>query len=218
MDDTIQIPKSRGIALLERNDEAMKRDPNELAEARQSTGETIIGATKTPHSAYTKPAGVATNNDGGSIDPRLGCQQNVSPESIGVTNQNRRAEGRRCGSKRKLDDMEDRATAADLDWAGQDPRRARASIKPRIKNASTMLLPDGNATWTARSRIRNERSSEVRLLSRRHLSSPKYASFLRMFRKEEVSNQRSRENPSFRKNESEKSQRRGGLSTERYET
>lgn len=181
----------------------------------QNVDKIINDAAKASHSAgspnvKSNDEGVAINkSDKQSIDPQpISYQGNTLPESSVATD---RSQGR--GSKRKLDDLEDRSTTTELDLGISNQRnqwRMTEGIKPRIKDAPTIFTPEKNA----RNRIRNGRMMEGRLFSRRHVSSPKYASFLRMFHKEEVDELRGNSSP--RKDDGEKLQRRRGLSTQRY--
>ncbi|KMQ90317.1 general transcriptional corepressor trfa-like isoform x1 protein, partial [Lasius niger] len=156
----------------------------------QSVDKIINDAAKAFHSAESPNVksnddGVAINkSDKQSIDPQpISCQGNVLPESSVATDQSRQGQGR--GSKRKLDDLENRSTTTELDLGISSQRnqwRMTEEVKPRVKDAPIFTLEKN-----ARNRIRNGRvAMEGRPSSRRHVSSPKYASFLRMFRKEEV--------------------------------
>lgn len=220
VDDVTQTLRNRGSTASDRNDSAMKRSAKESMEVCQDVSK-IINAPETPRSAGSHLGLIAIHSGERSIDPRAGCQANVprSNESNAETSPDGRAEERGRGVKRKLDRMEDQAAAIDLDHAtGQDRSRATERIEPRVKDATPMIFcpnpafKDESATKTARGRIR--RPTEGRSSSRRQVPSPKYASFLRMFRKEEV-DERHRGNLSPRKDEGEKSQRRG-LASERY--
>lgn len=194
-------------------------------EACQSVSKIISEAVKIPHPAESRPVksdGVAINNsDKRSIDPRpVSCQGSVlqTAESGIVTDQNEHVAGQGRGSKRKFDDLEDRAIAVRLDLraGSQDRSRMTERIKPRVKDtvfAPTTFTPDEKA---ARSRIRSRMPMEGKLFWKRHVSTSKYASFLRMFRKEETD--RLRGNSSSRKNKGEKLQHRRGLSAERYDS
>ncbi|XP_029676650.1 uncharacterized protein LOC115243648 [Formica exsecta] len=183
-----------------------------LMEECQNVDKIINDAAKSSHVAESP--NVKSNDDGvvinksdkQSIDPQTICQENALPESSVATDQSR--QGR--GSKRKLDDLEDRSTTTDLEISNQQNQwRMTKAIKPRIKDTPTISTLEK----TARNRIRNGRMTmEGRPFSRRHVSSPKYASFLRMYRKEEVDELRS--NSSSRRDDGEKLQRRRGLSTE----
>lgn len=182
-------------------------------EACQGVSKIISDAAKIFHPAESRPVkpdddddDVAINNsDKRSIDPQpVSCQRNVllqTAESSAVTDQNVAGQGR--GNKRKLDDLEERAIAVEPDLGAgsqQDRSKTTERIKPRIKNMPTTFIPDEKA---ARSRF-----------WKRHVSTPKYASFLRIFRKEETDQLHG--NSSSRRNEREKSQHRRRLSTERY--
>ncbi|EFN64336.1 hypothetical protein EAG_05186 [Camponotus floridanus] len=180
----------------------------------QNVDKIINDVAKASHSAESpnvKPNddGVTINkSDKQSIDPQpISYQGNTLPESSFATD--RSQQGR--GSKRKLDDLEDRSTTTELDLgisSQWNQWRMTEGIKPRIKDAPMIFTPEKNA----RNRIRNGRMMEGRPFSRRHVSSPKYASFLRMFHKEEVDELRSNSSP--RKDDGEKLQRRRGLSTQ----
>ncbi|GAB1862448.1 hypothetical protein CAJAP_03527 [Camponotus japonicus] len=178
----------------------------------QNVDKIINDAAKASHSGSpnvkSNDEGVAINkSDKQSIDPQpISYQGNTLPESSVATD---RSQGR--GSKRKLDDLEDRSTTTELDLGISNQRnqwRMTEGIKPRVKDAPTIFTPEKNA----RNRIRNGRMMEGRPFSRRHVSSPKYASFLRMFHKEEVDELRGNSSP--RKDDGEKLQRRRGLSTQ----
>lgn len=154
--------------------------------------------------------GVAINkSDKQSIGPQpTNYQENTLPELRVVTD--RSQQGR--GSKDKLDDLEDRSTTTEVDLGISSQRnqwRMTEGIKPRVKDGPIFTLEKNG-----RSRIRNGRMTmEGRPFPRRHVSSPKYASFLRMFHKEEMDELRG--NSSSRKDDGEKLQRRR-LSTQRY--
>lgn len=218
----------------ERNDNGTIKQQNlkESMEACQGVSKIISEAVKIPHPAELRPVKpgddyVAINNsDKRSIDPRpVSCQGSVLPqtaESGIVTNQNEHVAGQGRGSKRKLDDLEDQAIAVGLDLGAgsqQDRSRTNERIKPRVKDTPTTFTSDEKA---ARSRIRNSRirnsrmSMEGKPFWKKHVSTPKYASFLRMFCKEETDD-RLRGNSSSRRNEGEKSQYQRGLSAERYD-
>lgn len=148
-----------------------------------------------------------------SVDRQpISHQENTLPESSVGTD--RSQQGR--GSKRKLDDLEDRLTTAELDLGISSQRnqwRMTEGIKPRVKDAPTIFTLEKNT----RNRIRNGRTTmEGRPFSRRHVSSPKYASFLRMFCKEKREVDEPRGNSSSRRDDGEKLQRRRGVSTQRY--
>lgn len=179
----------------------------------QSVDKIINDAAKSSHAAESpnvksNDGTVINKSDKQSIDPQpISCQENTLPESSVATDQSR--QGR--GSKRKLDDLEDRSTTTDLEISNQHNQwRMTKAIKPRIKDTPMISTVEK----TTRNRIRNGRMTEGRPLLRRHVSSPKYASFLRMYRKEEVDELRS--NSSSRRDDGEKLQRRRGLPTERY--
>ena len=176
----------------------------------------INDAVKTSDSAESRPVKpvMINNSDKRSIDP-VSCQENVllqTTESGIVTDQNVAEQGR--SNKRKLDVLEDRAIAVDLEAGSQQSRpRLIERIKPHVKDTSTTFKPDEKIV---RSRIRNSKMpTEGKPFWKRHVSTPKYASFLRMFHKEETDNQLSG-NSSSQRNEREKSQYRRGLSAERY--
>jgi len=185
-------------------------------EACQGVSKIICDAAKISHSAESKLVklddDVAINNsDKRSIDP-VNCQRNIlwTAESSVVTDQNVAGQGR--GSKRKLGDLENQAIAVELDLeVGSQQDRSR--IRSRIKDTPTTFTSDER---TIKSRLRNSRMpTEGKPFWKRHVSTPKYASFLRMFRKEETDN-KLRGNSLSRKNKEEKSQHRKELSAERY--
>ncbi|XP_011697144.1 PREDICTED: uncharacterized protein LOC105455480 isoform X2 [Wasmannia auropunctata] len=201
----------------------------ESMEACQGVSKIISDATTYTHPAESRPVkpdgGVAINNgDKRSIESQpVGCQGNVLPraaESSAVTDQNAAGQGR-AGSKRKLDDLEDEALLAaklDVEAGGRQERSETTEmIKSRVKDTPTTFAPDGRAVSNKGCRIRNSRiPTEGKPFWKRHVSAPKYASFLRMFRKEETEN-RLRGNSSSRRNDGEKSQHRRRLSTESTE-
>ena len=185
-------------------------------EVCQGVSKIINDAVKTSDSAESRPVKpvMINNSDKRSIDP-VSCQGNIllqTAESGVVTDQNVIGQGR--GNKRKFDVLEDRVILVNLETGSQQNRpRLTERIKPRVKDTSTTstLVEKG-----IRSRIRNSRMpTEGKPIWKRHASMPKYASFLRMFRKEETDNQL-RDNASSRRSEREKSQYRKGLSAERY--
>jgi len=187
-------------------------------ETCQGVSKIISDAAKISHSAESKLVkpddddDVAINNsDKRSIDP-VNCQRNIlrTAESSIMTDQNVAGQGR--GSKRKLDDLENQAIAMELDLeAGSQQDRSR--IRSRIKDTPTTFTPNER---TIKSRLRNSRMpTEGKPFWRRHVSTPKYASFLRMFRKEETDD-KLRSNSLSRRNKEEKSQHRKELSAERY--
>lgn len=185
-------------------------------------------AAKISHPAEPRPVkpdddDVAINNsDKRSIDPQpVSCQGNVllQTESSVVTDRNGYAAEQGRGSKRKLDDLEDRATAVEPDLetsSQQDWSRTTERIKPRVNDTPATFIPDEKAT---RSRIRNDRiPMEGKPFWKRHVSTPKYASFLRMFRKEETDNRPSNNSSSWRNERGDKSPHRRGISAERYDS
>lgn len=163
--------------------------------------------------------GVAINNsDKRSIEP-VSCQGNIllhTAESNVMTDQNRYVEQERS-SKCKLDNLEDQTTTTELDLeTGNQQNRSRMTerIKPRVNGAPTIFTVDEKTT---RNRIRNGRiPMGGKLFWKKHVSTPKYASFLRMFRKEETDDQLCNKSSS-RRNEGEKSQYRKGIYAERYD-
>lgn len=183
----------------------------------QSVDKIINDAAKASYSAEL--SNVKSNDDGVTInksDKRssdsqpINCQENILPESSIAMAQN----SQRRGSKRKLDDLENQSTTTELDLGSSSYQRNQwrmtEGIKPRVKDA-----PIFASEKNAKNRIRNGRiAMEGRSFSRRNVSSPKYASFLRMFRREEVDELR--DNSSSRRDNGEKLQRRRGFSTERY--
>lgn len=197
-----------------------QRSSKESMEACQDVSKIISNTAKISHPAESRPVkpGVVINSDKRSIDSRpISCQGNVllqTTESSVVTDQNGHIVGQGRGSKRKLDDLEDRAITVDLSLetdSQQDWSKMTERIKPRVNNTSTTFAPDEE---TIRSKIRNGRiPMEGKSFWKKHVTTPKYASFLRMFRKEETDNQL-RNNSSSRRNE--KLQHRGKTSTERY--
>jgi len=209
----------------DRNDEAMmkQRRSKESMEACQGVSKTVNGTMKISHSVDSpdvKPAnggGVAINkSDKRSAQP-ISCQGNVPQfvESSDVaTDQSRRVEEQGCSIKRKLNNLENQAIDTDQGTSSQqDGSKTSDRIKSYFKDMPTIFSLDEKA---ARSRIRNGRMPIEGRYSKRRVSSPRYASFLRMLRKEEA-NERLRGNSSSRRDEAEKPQRRG-LSAERYET
>ncbi|XP_077265363.1 uncharacterized protein LOC143899180 isoform X2 [Temnothorax americanus] len=195
-----------------------QQSSKESMEACQDISKIISNAAKISHPAESRPVkldddGVAINNgDKRSIDPQpVSCQGNVLPqtaESSVVTDQNGLVAAQGHGNKRKLDELEDRAIAVERDLetgSQQDRSRMTGKIKPRVNDTPTTFTPDEKAT---RSRIRNSRIPvEGKPFWKKHVSTPKYASFLRMFRKEETSD-RLHNNSSSRKNDGEKLQHR----------
>ncbi|KAL6445277.1 hypothetical protein ACFW04_002258 [Cataglyphis niger] len=179
----------------------------------QSVDKIINDAAK---SSYTAQSPNVKSNDGAainksdkqSIDPQpISCQENILPESSVATDQSR--QGR--GSKRKLDDLEDRSTTTDVREISnqQNQWKMTKAIKPRVRDTPTLSTLEK----TTRNRIRNGRMTmEGRPVLRRHVSSPKYASFLRMYHKEEIDELRS--NSSSRRDDGEKLQRQRRLFTE----
>ncbi|XP_018357987.1 PREDICTED: uncharacterized protein LOC108757842 isoform X2 [Trachymyrmex cornetzi] len=208
-----------GTSLAQNNNGTIKkRSSKESMEACQGVSEIINDAVKTSDSAESRPVKpVAINNsDKRSIDP-VSCQGNVllqTAESGVATDQNIAGQGR--GNKRKLDVLEDRAIAVDLEAGSQQNwPRLTERIEPRVKDTLTTFTPDEKVV---RSRLRNSRMpTEGKPFWKRHVSTPKYASFLRMFHKEETDNQL-RGNSSSRRNEREKSQYRRRLSAESSNT
>ncbi|XP_018314035.1 uncharacterized protein [Mycetomoellerius zeteki] len=209
-----------GTSLAQNNNGTIKqRSSKESMEACQDVSKIINDAVKTSDSAELRPVKpVAINNsDKRSIDP-VSCQGNVllqTAESGVVTDQNVAGQGR--GNKRKLNDLEDRAIAIDLGAGSQQNRpRLTERIKPRVKDTSTTFTPDEKV---ARSRLRNSRiPMEGKPFWKKHVSTPKYASFLRMFHKEETDNQLRGNSSSRRNEEREKSQHRRELSAESSNT
>lgn len=209
-----------GTAPVRNDNETIKQQSSkESMEACQDVSKITSNPAKISHpveSRPVKPGVVINNSDKRSIDSRpISCRENVllqTAESSVVTDQNGHVAGQGRGSK--LNDLEDRAIAVELDLktdSQQDRSRMTERIKPRVNDTSTTFTPDEEAF---RSKIRNGRMpTEGRSFWKKHVSTPKYASFLRMFRKEETDNQL-RNNSSSRRNE--KLQRRGKISTERY--
>ncbi|XP_072755016.1 uncharacterized protein [Anoplolepis gracilipes] len=202
---------------LGRNDNAVikRHSSKQSMEECQSVGKIINDREKASHSTEStivKPNddGVTINkNDKRSIDPQPNnYQKNALPESsVATENQNR--QGR--GSKRKLDDLEleDRSTTTklNLETSSQwNQWKMTEGIKPCTKNAPILEK-------TTRNRIRNGRMMTMEGRAKRLTSSPKYASFLRMFHKEEVNELRG--NSSSRRDDGEKLQRGRGLSMQR---
>ncbi|KYN33701.1 hypothetical protein ALC56_11959 [Trachymyrmex septentrionalis] len=208
-----------GISLAQNNNGTIKqRSSKESMEVCQGVSKIINDAVKTSDSAESRPVKpvMINNSDKRSIDP-VSCQGNIllqTAESGVVTDQNVIGQGR--GNKRKFDVLEDRVILVNLETGSQQNRpRLTERIKPRVKDTSTTstLVEKG-----IRSRIRNSRMpTEGKPIWKRHASMPKYASFLRMFRKEETDNQL-RDNASSRRSEREKSQYRKGLSAESSNT
>ncbi|XP_018402340.1 PREDICTED: uncharacterized protein LOC108779407 isoform X2 [Cyphomyrmex costatus] len=206
-----------GTSLAQNNNETIKqRSSKESMEACQGVSKIINNVAKISHSAESRPVKpVAINNsDKRSIDP-VSCQGNVllqTAESGVVTDQNVIGQGR--GNKRKLDDLKDRAIAINLGVGSQQDRpKLTERIKPRVKDTSTTFTPDEKI---AKSKLRNSRMpTEGKTFWKKHVSTPKYASFLRMFHKED---NQLRGNSSSRRNEREKSQYRRGLSAESSST
>lgn len=195
-------------------------------ETCQGVSKIINDAAKTSHPVESRPVkpdddDVAINNsDKRSIDPQpVNCQGNIllqTAESSVVTDQNGYVEEQGRGSIRKLD-LEGRAMTAsksiepDLEAGSQQDRSRRIErIKPRVKDTLTTFNPDEKAARNRNGRV----LTEGRLFWKRHMSTPKYVSFLKMFRKEETDD---RGNSSSRRNEGEKSQHRRGLSVERFD-
>lgn len=192
----------------------------------QHVSKITSNAAKISHPAESRPVkpdddgGAINNSDKRSIDPQpVSCQGNVllqTVESSVVTDQNECVVEQGRSSKRKLDDLEDRAIAIELDLeTGSQQSRSRTieRIKPRVNDTPTTFTPDEKA----RSRSRNDKiPMEGKPFWKRHVSTPKYASFLRMFRKEETDD-RLCNNSSSRRNEGEKSPHRRGIPTERYD-
>ncbi|XP_025075373.1 uncharacterized protein LOC105432054 [Pogonomyrmex barbatus] len=192
-------------------------------EACQGVSKIISDAAKISHPAESRPVkldddGIAINNsDKRSTEPRpgpVGCQGNGPQRSAesSIVDQSEYVDAKRgCGSKYKFDDLKDREMAVELEpgiSSQQDQSNATTErIKPRVKDTSTNIDEK-----IARSRIRNGRVPiEERSFSRRHVSSPKYMSYLRTSRKEERDD-RLRGNSSSRRNDGiEKSQRRKKL-------
>ncbi|EGI66828.1 PREDICTED: uncharacterized protein LOC105144932 [Acromyrmex echinatior] len=206
-----------GTSLAQNNNETIKqRSSKESMEACQGVSKIINNAVKTSDLAESRPVKpvMINNSDKRSIDP-VSCQRNVllqTAESGVVTDQNVAGQGR--GNKRKLNVLEDRAVGLE---AGSQQNRPRLTekIKLRVKDTSTTFTPDEKIV---RSKIRNSRMpTEGKPFWKRHVSTPKYASFLRMFHKEETDNQLS-DNSSSRRNEREKSQYRRRLSAESSNT
>lgn len=190
-------------------------------EACQDVSKIMSNAAKISHPAESRPVkpdgndGVAINNsDKRSIEPQpVSCQENVllqTVDSSGVIDQNGYVAEQGRGSKRKLDDLEDRAIAVELETGSQQNRsRTPERIKSRVNDTPTTFT-DEKAT---RGKIRIP--MEGKPFWKRHVSTPKYSSFLRMFRKEETDNLLCN-NSSSRRNEGDKSSHRRGISTERY--
>jgi len=223
----IQAPQNRAGITLDRNDEAMMKQQRskESMEACQGVSKIVNDAAKISHSVDSpdvKPAdggGVAINkSDKRSAQP-ISCQGNVLQfvESSDVaTDQSRRMKEQGRSIKRKLNNLENQAIEINQGTSSQqDASKTSDRIKLYFKDAPTIFSLDEKA---ARSRIRNGRMPiESRPYSKRRVFSPRYASFLRMLRKEEADERRLRGNSSSRRDEAEKPQRRG-LSTERYKT
>lgn len=203
---------------MDQNDNAMikRHSSKQSMEECQSVDKIINDAAKSSHAAQSpnvksNDGAVINKSDKQSIDPLpISCQESTLPESSVATDPSR--QGR--GSKRKLDDIEDRSTTTDIREISNQPNQWKMTkaIKPRVKDTPTISTLEK----TTRNRIRNGRMTmEGRPLLRRHVSSPKYASFLRMYHKEEIDELRS--NSSSRRDDGEKLQRRRRLSTERYD-
>ncbi|XP_036138803.1 uncharacterized protein LOC118644391 [Monomorium pharaonis] len=196
-------------------------------ETCQSVSKIISDVAKRFHpSRLVKPDDVLAinNSDKRSVNPQpINCQENVllqTTESSVVTDQNGYVAGQGRGSKRKLEDLEDRAMiTAKLDLAAdnrQDRSRTTERIKPRVKDTLTTSDAFSSDEKAVRNRIRNGRvPTDGKSFWKRHVSTPKYASFLRMFRKEGTDDRLYR-NSSSRRNKGKKSQHRRGLSAERY--
>lgn len=209
------LQKCVGTAL-DDNAKIKRHSSKQSMEECQNADKIINDASKASHLAESPNVksdndGIAINkSDKQSIDPQPISYQENLPESSVTTDQSQ--QGR--GTKRKLDDLEDRSTTTELDLGISSQRnqwRMTEGIKPRIKDAPTIFTLEKNT----RNRIRNGRMTiEGRPFLRRHVSSPKYASFLRMFCKEEVDELRG--NSSSRRDDGEKLQRRRDPSTQRY--
>nr|XP_012221980.1 PREDICTED: uncharacterized protein LOC105671970 [Linepithema humile] len=211
-------PQNRAETTLDRNDEATikQRRSKESMEACQSVSKTINEAAKISHSVDSpdvKPAdggGVAINkSDKRSAQP-ISCQGNVLQfvESSNVaTDQSRHTEEQGRRIKRKLNNLENQTIEIDQGTSSQqNGSKTSDRIKSYFKDVPTIFSFDEKAV---RSRIRNGRMPiEGRSYLKRRVSSPRYASFLRMLRKEEA-DERLRGNSSSRRNEAEKLQRRG---------
>lgn len=205
-----------------RNDNGTEEQRSSM-EACQDVSKIMSSAAKISHPAESRPVKrvgddvAINNNDKRSIDPQpVSCQRNVllqTAESGVMTDQNGHVAGQGRGTKRKFDNLEDRAI--ELETGSQQNRsRMTERIKPRVNDTPTTFpLEKANPT---RSRIRNGRiSMEGKPFWKRHASMPKYASFLRMFRKDETDDRLC--NNSSRRNEGENSQQRRGISAERYD-
>lgn len=217
-------PQNCADTTLDRNDEATikQRRSKESMEACQGVSKTVNDAAKISHSMNSpdiKPTdggGVSINkSDKRSAQP-ISCQGNV-PQFVKSndveTDQSRHAEEQGCSIKCKLNNLENQARGIDQGTSSQqNGSKTSDRIKSYFKDAPTIFSLDEKA---ARSKIRNGRMPiEGRLYAKRRVSSPRYASFLRMLRKEEA-DERFRGNS--RRDEAEKLQQRG-LSAERYET
>lgn len=204
-----------GTAFFYRNDNddatamTKQQKSKDAMDACQDTKKVIDDAPKT-HLSLEVPSskldGAINKGDKRSIEP-VDYQEK---ESSINENQSRHVERQGGGSwKRKLDNRENKVSPAigiDRGFTQGDQSRPIGRIKPHA-----IFSPDEKKT------VRNRLGSgtEGKLSSRRHVSSAKYASFLRILRREET-DERLR-NSSSQGNDGEKPQRsQRELPAERY--
>lgn len=178
----------------------------------------IINAPETSSSIglHVKPESTTMNNDKQSIDPSMNCQRSIQQCGLTVVT-DRNMIGQGCGTKRKLNDLEDHEKLSGLNLSRLNRTQKIGMVRPHIKDMPMIFGLNDNTSKTVSGKIKNGRLMKGRQFSRKYSSPLKYTSFLRMCRKEEI-DERLKDDSTSRKDKAEKSQsQRDGIPTRRYD-